>query len=91
MYDWLLFLHVLAAFLLVATVVIFSAFALGAAADSRVLAVGNVLWGVGGLGTLVFGIWLAIYLDGYDLLDGWILAALVLWAGATELGSIDDN
>ena len=37
-------------------------------------------------GTLVFGIWLAIYLDGYDLLDGWILAALVLWAGATELG-----
>ncbi len=86
MYDWLLFLHVLAAFLLVATVVIFSAFALGAAADSRVLAVGNVLWAVGGLGTLVFGIWLAIYLDGYDLLDGWILAALVLWAGATELG-----
>ncbi len=86
MYDWLLFLHVMAAFLLVATVVIFSAFALGAAADSRVLAVGNVLWAVGGLGTLVFGIWLAIYLDGYDLLDGWILAALVLWAGATELG-----
>ena len=86
MYDWLLFLHVLSAFFLVATVVIFSAFALGAAADSRVLTVGNVLWAVGGLGTLVFGIWLAIYLDGYDLLDGWIIAALVLWAGATELG-----
>ena len=30
------------------------------------LAVGNVLWAVGGLGTLVFGIWLAIYVKGYD-------------------------
>ena len=40
---------------------IFSAFALGAAPDSRVLTVGNVLWAVGGLGTLVFGIWLALY------------------------------
>ncbi len=60
MYDTLLFLHVLAAFALAATVVIFSAIALGLAADSRVLAVGNVLWAVGGLGTLVFGIWRAL-------------------------------
>jgi hypothetical protein len=85
-YDWLLFLHVTAAFFLVVTVVIFSAFALGVPADSRVLAVGNVLWAVGGLGTLVFGIWLAIYVKGYQVWDGWIIAALVLWAGATELG-----
>ena len=86
MYDTLLFLHVLAAFALVATVVIFSAFALGAATDSRVLAVGNVLWAVGGLGTLVFGIWLALYVEGYEIWDGWIIAAIVLWAIATELG-----
>jgi hypothetical protein len=85
-YDWLLFLHVLSAFALVATVVIFSAFALGTAADSRVLAVANFLWAAGGLGTLVFGIWLAIYLDGYEVWDGWIIAAIVLWAIATELG-----
>jgi len=85
-YHTLLFLHVLSAFALVATVVIFSAFALGVGADSRVLAVGKVLWAVGGLGTLVFGIWLALYLQNYELWDGWIIAAIVLWAIATELG-----
>ena len=86
MYDWLLFLHVLSAFALVATVVTFSAYALGAAADSRVLGVANFLWAAGGLGTLVLGIWLAIYVDGYEIWDGWIVAAIVLWAIATELG-----
>ena len=43
MYDWLLFLHVLSGFALFGTVVIFSAFALGVAADSRLLAVGNAI------------------------------------------------
>ena len=86
MYDWLLFLHVLSAFALVATVVIFSAFALGMATDSRLLAVGNGLWNVGGLGTLVLGIWLALYVDGYEIWDGWIVTAIVLFAIATELG-----
>jgi hypothetical protein len=85
-YDALLFLHVLAAFAIVATVVIFSAFAFGLTTDSRVLAVGNVLWAIGGLGTLVFGIWLALYVKGYEIWDGWIIAAIVLWAIATELG-----
>jgi hypothetical protein len=85
-YDWLLFLHVLSAFALVATVVIFSAFALGAASDSRLLAVANGLWYVGGLGSLVLGIWLAIYLENYEVWDGWIVTAIVLWAIATELG-----
>ncbi len=86
MYDTLLLLHVLAAFALVATVVIFTAFALGAATDSRVLAVGNVLWAIGGLGTLVFGVWLALYVKGYEIWDGWIITAIVLWAIGTELG-----
>jgi hypothetical protein len=85
-YDWLLFLHVTAAFALVVTVVIFSAFAVGAASDSRVLAVANVLWAIGGVGTLVLGIWLAIYVKSYDLLDGWIIAAIVLWVVASALG-----
>jgi hypothetical protein len=85
-YDWLLFLHVLAAAALVGTVVIFSAFALGAPIDTRILGVGNVLWAVGALGTLALGIWLAIYVDGYEVWDGWILGAIVLWAIATELG-----
>ena len=86
MYDTLLFLHVLAAFALVATVVIFSAFALGASPDARVLTVGNALWTIGGLGTIIFGVWLALYVQGYEIWDGWIITAIVLWAVGTELG-----
>ena len=86
MYDTLLFLHVLAAFAIVATVVVYSAFAFGWTADSRLLMVGRVMWAIGGLGTLVFGVWLALYVQGYEIYDGWIIAALVLWAIATELG-----
>ena len=86
MTDTLLFLHVLAAFLLMGTVVMLSGVALGAAAPGRTISVANVLWDVGGIGTLVFGVWLALDIDGYGLLDFWILAAIVLWLVATELG-----
>jgi hypothetical protein len=85
-YDTLLFLHVLTAFALVTGVVIASALVLGSPAVGRTKSVANVLWDVGSLGTLVFGIWLALYVDGYEIWDGWILAAIVLWAIATELG-----
>ena len=40
----------------------------------------------GGLGTLVFGVWLALDIDGYELWDGWIIAALVLWIVASAAG-----
>ena len=33
----------------------------------------RVLWAVGGLSALVFGIWLAIHVSQYSLTDGWIL------------------
>jgi hypothetical protein len=85
-YDTLLFLHMLAAFAIVATLVVYTAFAVGWTTDTRVLVVGRVLWAIGGLGTLVFGVWLALYVQGYEIYDGWIIAALVLWAVATELG-----
>ena len=86
MYDWLLFLHLIAAFLLAITVVMYSAVALGAAAPGRTLFVADRCWDVGGLGTLVLGIWLALYLDQYDFFDGWILGAIALWFIATGLG-----
>jgi hypothetical protein len=85
-YDWLLFLHVLAAFLLAATVVMYSAVALGAPATGRMLFVADRCWDVGGLGTLVLGIWLALDLDQYGFFDGWIIGAIVLWFVATGLG-----
>jgi hypothetical protein len=37
-------------------------------------------------GTLIFGVWLAIYLDEYQVWDGWILGSLVLWAIGTGAG-----
>jgi len=84
--DTLLFLHLIAAFLLAVTIVMYSAVALGATTDRRVLFVADRCWDVGGLGTLIFGIWLALNLDQYDFFDFWILFALALWLVATGLG-----
>ena len=86
MYDTLLFLHLLAAFLLAVTLVTYTAVALGAPAGGRTLFVADRCWDVGGLGTLVLGIWLALYLKEYDFFDGWILGAIGLWVIATGLG-----
>jgi hypothetical protein len=85
-YDWLLFFHLLAAFLLAVTAVTYSAVALGAPAAGRTRFVADRCWDVGGLGTLVLGVWLALYLDQYEIWDGWIIGAIVLWAVATGLG-----
>jgi uncharacterized membrane protein len=95
LYDWLLFLHVLTAFALVAALVVF--WIVGIVARNvdrpveslryfRVAQPANILVVVGTIGTLVFGIWLAIERDEYKVWDGWILAALVLWAIASETG-----
>ena len=86
MYHTLLFFHLIAAFLLAVTVVMYSAIALGATSSPRMLFVADRCWDVGGLGTLIFGIWLALNLDQYDFFDGWILLALALWFLATGLG-----
>jgi uncharacterized membrane protein len=93
LYDWLLALHVLAAFswvaaLVVYTVVIVAGWGLTVPSDVvrmfRVSRVGDALIAVGMLGTIVFGIWLA--LDEYEIWDGWIIAALVLWLVAGGVG-----
>jgi cell division protein FtsW (lipid II flippase) len=85
-YDWLLFFHVLAAFLLGVTVVMYSAVALGSTLGGRATFVADRCWDVGGLGTLILGVWLALYLDEYEIWDGWIIGAIVLWLVATGLG-----
>ena len=86
MYDWLLFFHLLAAFLLAVTLVTYTAVALGASATGRTLFVADRCWDVGGLGTLILGIWLALHLDEYGFFDGWILGAIALWFVVTGLG-----
>jgi hypothetical protein len=86
MADWLLFFHLLAAFLLAVTVVVYSASAFGATVGGRTLFMADRCWDVGGLGTLILGIWLALKLDAYEIWDGWIIGAIVLWLVATGLG-----
>jgi hypothetical protein len=79
-YEWLLFLHLIGAFAAVGSVVVFSVLMVGGArvAGAQLTFLARRLWDVGGLLTLIFGIWLA--LDDYSLGDAWILIALVLWA-----------
>jgi hypothetical protein len=86
MTDTLLFLHLLSAFALVASIVMTSAWVLGAPVNRRSLLVGEVMGAVGGLGTIIFGIWLAIDIKGYAVWDGWIIAAIVLWAASFPTG-----
>jgi hypothetical protein len=86
-YEWLLFLHVVAAFMVVAGLAAYGVLAFnGTAAVRAALAPALVLWNAGAAGVLVFGVWLALDVDGYGLLDGWIIAAFVLWLAAGAAG-----
>lgn len=93
--DWILALHLLSAFALVGAITIFT---IGfvvlrtAEAPARVLALGQaMLVGqraiiVGVAGTVVFGVWLAISVDAYELWDLWVILALIGWVAATAAG-----
>jgi uncharacterized membrane protein len=89
LYDWLLFLHVLGAFLAVGALTALWALILSSRGAAPIVSPDSamrfgrsagILVGVGMVGALVFGIWLAIDVDGYQLWDGWILASLAIWA-----------
>jgi hypothetical protein len=88
LYEWLLFFHVVAAFLLVAGLCAYGVvvFGGGDAARRALAAPALALWNVGGLGVLVLGIALALEVDEYELWDGWIIAAIVLWLVASAAG-----
>jgi hypothetical protein len=93
--DWLLALHLLTAFALVGAMTLFWVTIVAirrtdmpeqVASVGRLLQVGNVVVLIGSLGVVVFGVWLAIALDGVQVWDGWVIAAIVLWAIASETG-----
>lgn len=84
LYDWLLFLHVIAAFALVASLATLGAVLRTSAV--ALLPLAQRLWDVSGTLVLVFGIWLALKVDGYELWDGWIVGAIVAYAIAAGLG-----
>jgi hypothetical protein len=87
MYDVLLALHLLSAAIAFVTIVMFSAWAFGAPATRGHFAIADAAWNISGAGLLVFGVWLALYIDGYELWDGWILGALVLFAVVSAFGA----
>jgi hypothetical protein len=94
-YDWLLALHLLAAFAMASGLVLFSAMVIagrrldsleGARTLFRVAPSGGPLGGAGSVLALLLGIAMAIDSDRYQLWDGWVIAALVLWAALGGVG-----
>jgi uncharacterized membrane protein len=93
--DWMLALHVLSAFSLVAGIVFFWVLIVavrrtdtpeGTLRMGPLSRVAEAAVGIGAGGTIVLGVWLAFSVGGYDIWDGWIVAALVLWVITTGLG-----
>jgi uncharacterized membrane protein len=93
--DWMLALHVLSAFSWMAGIVVFWVLiaavrstdsAEGTLRIEPVVKVGNAAVGIGMGGTIVFGLWLAFSAGGYDVWDGWIVAAFLLWVISAPLG-----
>ena len=93
--DWVLALHLLSAFALVAAMIVFWVGVVvirrtdlpeQVVAAGRLFPVAKVAVTVGSLGTIIFGVWLAISLDGVAVWSGWVIAAIILWAVGTETG-----
>jgi hypothetical protein len=91
----MLALHVLSAFAYVAGMIVFWVLVVavrqtdtpeGTIRMEPVVKVGNAAVGIGAGGTILLGIWLAFSVGGYDIWDGWIIAALVLWVVAAAIG-----
>src|SRR6266540_4480468 len=93
--DWVLALHLIAAFAVVGAMVFFGVLIVAgwrvgrpssALAVMRLVLVPTVMVAAGSMLVLVFGIWLSISLDAYHPWDGWVIAAVVLWAIAGGAG-----
>jgi uncharacterized membrane protein len=98
-YDWLLFLHVTGAFMVMGGVVMAGVFSVSALRSERpseialLLRLGRVAGvsiGGGMVLTLVFGLWLVAHVD-YGWGDAWIVTSLLLWVVANALGGIGGN
>ena len=93
--DWLLFLHVAAAFAVVAAVTVFTLLVFTtrridrpgeALPFFRIGDPANILVQAGSVLALILGIVLAIRLPEYHPWDGWLIAAYVLWLIAGGFG-----
>ena len=90
--DWIFAIHLLSAATLVGalvmswilTIALRSVETAGTTLSfNRVAMVGATAIGVGLVGAIGFGIWLAILRDAFHVWDGWVIAAIILWCIAT--------
>ena len=95
-YDWLLFVHVTGAFLVLGGAVMAGVFNLSAlrrerpseiALLLRLVRIGVTSISAGMMLTLIFGLWLVAHVD-YGWGDAWIVTSLLLWLAAGALGGI---
>ena len=94
-YDFLLFVHVLGGFAVLGASAWFWALTITSMRTNRastVLTLGRlippatVVVVFGSIVTLLFGIWLVLYVDGYEIFEFWIIGSIVLWVIASETG-----
>ena len=92
---WMLALHVVSAFSLLAGIISFWVLIVavrrtdtpdGTLRMGPMSRVAQAAIGIGAVGTIVLGVWLAFSVGGYDIWDGWIIAAIVLWVISMALG-----
>jgi hypothetical protein len=97
-YSWLLAFHLLAAFAIAAALTLYTALVIVGrrmrTLDEtlllfRLAPIGGPLIGAGSVLALILGIALALKSDEFDLWDGWVIAAIVLWAIFGAIGSRD--
>jgi uncharacterized membrane protein len=95
-YDWLLFLHITGAFLLLGGGVVAGALNIAALRRDRpseivllygLIRIAVVSIMIGTLLAFVFGLWL-VHEVGYGYGDGWVVAAIVLLVVANAMGAI---
>jgi uncharacterized membrane protein len=94
-YQWLVFLHVTGAFLLLGGIVVVAIFSVAAWRRERPSEIAQLLgltrWGLpaisgGMLVTLGFGLWLVHHVDYVGWGDAWVVSSLVLWVLTGFLG-----
>jgi hypothetical protein len=90
--DWIFALHLLMAATLVGSLVmswiVVVALYRVQAADAtlslnRVAMVATALTVIGLVGVIAFGVWLTILRDDFEVSDGWVIGAILLWGVAT--------
>lgn len=93
--DWILSLHLLAAFAVAAALVLYGVLVYAGRRMQtleqtrvlfRVAPIGTILIIAGSVLVLVFGVILSFDRDSFHIYDGWIVAAIVLWAALGGVG-----